>query len=181
MRINSPKSSPTKTIIVLISVLCIVAAGFLYYSHHFQKWPFLPSQPVVQPIKTTSIDYKTPSSDQSTSGTSIKQQAADNQATSQTQNSGSIPVTITSVQPGPVVYIRANIGIVSSSGTCDLSMTSPGGKTYKAAAGIQAMASSSTCKGFNIPMSDLASGSWKITVSVTDGSATGQATTEETL
>ena len=181
MRINSPKSSPTKTIIALVCILCALVAGWLYYSHHFQKWPFLPSPPIVQPIKTASVDYKTPTSDQSTGGTSIKQQAADNQAASPTQSNTSIPVTITSVQPGPVVYIRANIGIVSSTGTCDLSMTGPGGKTYKATAGIQAMASSSTCKGFNIPMSDLASGSWKITVSVTDGSATGQATSEDTL
>ncbi len=185
MRINSATKSPLKIIGMLIGVTCLVVAGWLYYAHSSQKWPFPPPHPEVQPIKMSSVDYKAPSTSQSDSGSSIKQQAADSQNvstnTDQSQGSRIIPITITSVQPGTVVYIRAIIGTVTSTGICSLSMTGPEGKTYKTTADIQAMASSSTCKGFDIPMASLSSGKWSITISVTDGSASGQATKEETL
>src|SRR5664279_4543627 len=142
MKINSATKSPMKIIAVLISVTCLLVAGWLFYAHSTQKWPFSPPQPEIQPIKMSSVDYQAPSSSQSESGSSIKQQALNSQDTggnsNQSQgNTTTIPVTITSVQPGPVVYIRAIIGVVTSSGTCNLSMTGPEGKTYKATTEIQ--------------------------------------------
>src|SRR5664279_5357474 len=118
MRINSATKSPLKIIVVLIGVACILSAGWLYYAHGSQKWPFPPSQPVIQPIKTSSIDYQAPSTSQSENGSSIKQQAADSQNSNANANQGqsgsTIPVTITSVQPGAIVYIRTIIEAVTS-------------------------------------------------------------------
>lgn len=74
--------------------------------------------------------------------------------------------------------IRLTINQYLSSGTCNLTMTS-GGTTVTRSADIDASASTSTCQGFDIPLSDLPSGAWQITVRITadgkSGTITGEA------
>lgn len=184
MRTQSAKRKRNSLkLIVPLTIMVILLVGWLYYAHSSKMWPFLQDKSTNQPDSTDTIDYKTPSSEQSEEGESIKQQAAEKiEPTSDDKTAeDSIPITITSVQPGSTVYIRTVIGVVSSSGTCELSMVGPNGKTYTATSGLQAMASSSTCKGFNIPMSELSSGSWQIDISVTTNSKTGRASAQETL
>ncbi len=165
-------------------ILVVLALGWLYYAHHFQKWPFLApaNQTPETPIRATN--YSPPTKEETTAGNTIKQNVADaaaSNSTSTPQTSGSIPVTITTVQPGDTVYVRTILDRITSTAVCTLSMSGPNGKTYTATANTQPLASSSTCQGFNIPMSTLAPGSWSITVTVKDGAATGSASTEKTL
>ncbi len=75
------------------------------------------------------------------------------------------------------VYIRSIIQTVSSSGTCTLVMTGPSGKTYTATAEVQAQPSYTTCKGFDVPRSSLAAGSWSIKVSFENETLTSSYTT----
>lgn len=167
---------------IIIVVLLLAAAGFLYYAHHFQTWPFQPK--TIDSHADDGVNYSKPTSEQSKIGNDIKEtvgDAAKNGNTGDQPSTTTIPVTITAVQPGSTVYIRANIERVSSTGVCKLTMNGPSSKTYSASAPTQPLASSSTCQGFNVPMSNLTPGVWRISITVEDGSATGTATTEKTL
>lgn len=185
---TSQKKSSKKPLVIIVSILAVAAivAGWLYYAHHYQTWPFHSESKPESSQTSRKIDYSPPSDDQTKNGAGVKGQIADGSkdegsATQPTTPQNTLGVTITSVQPGQTVYVRAMINSVMSSATCTLNMTGPNGKTYSATAPVQPMASSSTCQGFNIPMTNLTSGNWQITVTVTDGASTGSATTEKTL
>ncbi len=183
MKINSTKKRNVKACIgIIIVVFLLAVAGFLYYTHHFRTWPFQPS--TTDSRTDNGVSYSTSTSEQSKTGNDLKEtvgDAAKNGNTGDQPSTTTIPVTITAVQPGSTVYIRANIERVSSTGVCKLTMNGPNGKTYSASAPTQPLASSSTCQGFNVPMSNLVPGVWRISITVEDGSATGTATTEKTL
>lgn len=76
--------------------------------------------------------------------------------------------------------IRNTINQALSSGTCDLTMTN-GSKTVTKNSGITQNPSSSSCEGFDIPVSELASGSWKVSIVVTSGDRTGTIIDEVTI
>jgi hypothetical protein len=50
------------------------------------------------------------------------------------------------------------------------------GSNYSTSVDIQALASSSTCKGFDVPLSQLSSGTWNISIDISVGSKTGHIT-----
>ena len=171
---------PQKTVLSIGALLLLVLAGWLLWAHHYQKWPFLPQ--VLQEKSTNVVNYEKPTTQQSQIGTSTKEKIAEEAKQQPDQPpAANIPISITSVQPGETIYVRTLINYVSSTATCNLSMVGPNGKIYTATTETQAMASTSTCKGFNVPMSSLVAGKWTITVIVTDGQQKGSTTTEQTL
>ena len=181
---QTSKRRPLKIVLLIIVLLLLLVGGWLFWTHHYQKWPFLPPTAKDAPVNT--VDYGTPSNQQTSAGASTKAQVAEQAKQQETQTGTTstttdIPVTITAVQPGDTVMVRAIVQSVTSSATCRLDMSGPSGKTYTATAGTQALAESSTCQGFNIPMSALAAGTWRVTITVTDGSHSGTATAEKTL
>lgn len=181
MRIKTHKSV-MKYLIGVIGIIALIIAGGLYYMHHFQVGLFAPAHQKSSPTtqKQAPINYQKPTSDQQSAGTAIKKGVVDqngNSSSSSTSNSNTVAMDITGVnKDATTLYVRAVIQTLSSDGTCTLTMTGPG--KYSATAGVQAMASSSTCKGFNVPLSSLPSGTWKVTITFTDGSQTGTASRE---
>ena len=94
-------------------------------------------------------------------------------------SSGDTKVEITAAYVnGDTFDIRTLIDRVTASGQCTLSMKSDSGKSYSASVGVQALPSSSTCKGFSVPMSSLSSGVWNITVSYVNDGKTSTASKE---
>jgi len=185
---TSQKRSNKKPLVIIVSIFIAIVAGWLFYAHHYQTWPFHSADKPKTSPTSHKIDYSPPSDDQTKSGADVKSQIADDSKDSKsptespsTTQQDTLGVTITTVQPGQTVRVRAIIDAVASSAKCTLNMTGPNGKTYSATASVQPMASSSTCQGFDIPMTSLASGDWKVTITVTDGTITGSATTEKTL
>lgn len=180
---QSSRHRPLRYLAIATSVIVLMVLGWLAYAYSQQKWPFAAPATNSATAPQNTIDYSEPGSDQVTAGSSAKEQAAKDAATPSTEPSAAstIPVSFTSIQPGETVYIRTLIGTVTSGATCSLTMSGPNSKSYTASAGVQALSSSSTCQGFNVPMSNLAPGNWTITVKVTDGISTGTATTEKTL
>ncbi|MBL8160198.1 hypothetical protein JNJ66_07135 [Candidatus Saccharibacteria bacterium] len=78
--------------------------------------------------------------------------------------SGGVNLTITAAnQNEGTLQIRTQIDAVWN-GTCYLNLTM-GDKRVSREAGIQAMASTSTCQGFDVPVSELAPGEWNLEVS----------------
>lgn len=182
------KKSNKKLLVIIVSILVAVVVGWLFYAHHYQTWPFHSADKTQASPTGRKIDYSPPSDDQTKNGADVKSQIADGSKDSKsatespsTTQQSTLGVTITTVQPGQTVRVRAIVDAVASSAKCTLNMTGPNGKTYSATAAVQPMASSSTCQGFDIPMTSLASGDWKITITVIDGTSTGSATTEKTL
>jgi cytoskeletal protein RodZ len=99
-------------------------------------------------------------SQQDPSSNSVKtNQNADEEPTSDDK-----PIQITRTYVNSSKFeIRTLINDVTSAGTCTLTMTNDDA-SYSAAAGVQALPNSSTCKGFSVPLSSLDSGTWNVTV-----------------
>lgn len=88
-------------------------------------------------------------------------------------------ITITaSNQNGSIYQVRTLINVVVSDGTCTLTLTN-GNHTVAKSSGVQANPSSSTCQGFDVPVSELSPGDWDLTV--TFSNETHQAKTSKTV
>ena len=72
---------------------------------------------------------------------------------------------------GGILVIRVNIDQYLDSGTCRLSLG--GGTEYSDVVNVVSSASTSTCEGFDIPVSELASGTYKITIDLNSGDKKG--------
>lgn len=64
-------------------------------------------------------------------------------------------------QNGATVQIRFDILTITNTGTCTLTLTKDQSTVTKSAS-VQALPDSSTCKGFDIPTSELNPGTWQI-------------------
>lgn len=85
-------------------------------------------------------------------------------------------VTISAAnQNDPYLQIRTIIGAVEASGTCSLSLISSS-KTVTKTAPVQPLATTSTCQGFDVPLTELAKGNWQIKIVYSSNSLTGTAT-----
>lgn len=91
----------------------------------------------------------------------------DNQPTNnKTTPSITVGASITYVQQTSTsLRIGTLVESVTSSGSCTVVLTK-GDQTVTHTVGIQPMASSSTCKGFDIPIIELPSGTWAINIDI---------------
>lgn len=184
MKLPHPKKAFLKPLFVATTIIVLVLIGWLYYAHHYQKWPFQPHASVTQPENT--VNYSKPSDAQTSGGNSIKQQVANqvknSQSSSGTTNPTANPapkvtIDITSAnKTASFLVVRALIQKITSAGSCVLTMQGPNGASYTSTVGVQALASASTCQGFNIPLSSLSSGQWSMTITFSDGIDTATVT-----
>lgn len=180
MRIQAKKQkNGKKALITIIIAVLILATAYGFVAHAKNFWPF----------HQDTINLKPASNDEKNAGTQIKSSAVTPNATKTTPSNDANPNTkaigvsfSATSQDTNVYHIRLLIDQVVGAGTCSLSMTSTtNGQDYTATANIQAGPSSSTCEGFDIPLSKLGAGNWSATVSVISGNATGSATKEITI
>ncbi len=185
MKIANKPPTPRKPILITVGVIILVILAWLAYAHHYQNWPFM--QKTAQTTPANTVNYSNPSPAQSSAGTAIKEQSANNaknQSTTTTPTSSTVAMDITGknkTTDGNTLQIRTLIQKITSSGSCTLTMTGPGNASYAATAGVQAIASNSTCQGFNVPLAGLAKGTWQIKIDFQDATSTASATTETTL
>ncbi len=178
MKNKQTKSRITLTVAI---VFCIVAALLIYY--------FFVLQPGQKDDHTTTSDSSSQTSDtddadsasdeskQDDTTNSAKNTADDDESSGSTNSDSKLSITAAFIN-GSTFDIRTNISKVTDAGTCSLSMKRDGGGSYSDQAGVQALPSSSTCKGFDVPMSALSSGTWSITVIYENGSVSSTATKE---
>ncbi|MBQ6570825.1 hypothetical protein IJI02_00555 [Candidatus Saccharibacteria bacterium] len=74
---------------------------------------------------------------------------------------------------GDKLLLRVAIDQFLDSGTCTLSLTSASAPAYFASAPLVPDVSSSTCEGFDVPLSSLGSGAYDIRIELTSGDRTG--------
>lgn len=169
-----------KTLLIVSIAAVLIAGGIVAYLHFTNK----------SNLTENGINYNPPTQEEKSTGDAIKEQGAAGSdpapeptpPTSPTDSRSTVGVEITALnQSSETLYIRALIQTVTSSGTCSLSMTSANGKTYSASASIQAGPSSSTCQGFNVPVSSLEKGSWSVTISFQNDTLKGSTAKDATI
>lgn len=144
------------------------------------------------------VDYKTPTDQQIKGGEAIEQQSAESSnngadpnqvgsdrgvGSSPTTDDGKTGVNVTisaANQNDGVLQIRTLISSIINTGTCTLTLTK-GSAVVTRSAGVQAIASSATCKGFDIPVSQLSPGAWQASVTFENDTAKGTGTRTVTV
>lgn len=188
MQIRTTKKSKKITIIIIAIIVVLLATTVTAY--HYKLGPFASHQ-------KNSINLTPPTSNQKAAGNDVKQNTL-NQAKDGKGDTGSDPspapqpiagsdkksvgmdITATN-QTDTILQIRAFIQTVTNSGTCSLSMKNAQGVIYTATAGVQAQSSTTTCKGFDIPLTQLASGTWTISINFSNESLTASTSGEVTI
>ncbi len=180
--IKIKKRSKTKVILLVAVPLLVIAGGLAVYFSQTNK------QAVIGAAKTSVekerrvnvVNTDKPTSGEIKAGKDIKKEtiigsSGSDSAGSNTGAANPIAVTISAAnQNGEVLQIRAFGDIVTNGGLCQLTLTK-GSNSITKSAPTQAAANISTCQGFDIPMSELSSGTWELKVIVSDGSRSGTA------
>lgn len=135
--------------------------------------------PAASDNKLNNVNTGTPTSDQTKAGNDAKKDTISQPSSAPKETPFTTTITAAN-QNGGLLQIRSLISALSNSGVCELTL-SKGTKTITKTIGVQANANSSTCKGFDIPTSELSSGDWNITLKVTIGTQSSTATKTVTV
>lgn len=185
MKINNIKklSNNKKLIASIIAVsVVLLLAMFAYAFYGSGRKPGAPTQPPASSNsspKTTNTGEPTPSGTTTEPSTNPAASSSVKTGTtttppSTTPTSKTVSVGISSTQQTATTYrINTIIYSVESTGTCTLTLTKSGSTTITQTAGVQALPSSSTCKGFDIPMSQLSQGQWQLSLSFSNATDSG--------
>jgi hypothetical protein len=179
----SKSTSKTKTVLLVALVIVLAAAAGAYA---FRDQLGLTS--IGSSDKNTNIDYGKTSDDQA-EGEKTAEQTDNNHGTVDSPASGTdkdqknnVGVEITSAnQNGSMLQIRAIVQKVTNTGTCSLTLSKSGEQPIKKTAAIQTATTYSTCQGFNVPTSNMATGVWNISLNFENDSTTGSATSTTTI
>jgi len=167
---------------IIIAAVAVLLAGASAFAYFNKVWPF-------QKSDSSTINTKPATKEQQDAGQQVKQTNADEDAKNKSNGSdqpaapvpqpnskSSVTVSITAAnQNGSMLQIRSLIEAVDSTGTCTLTLTKSGSATVTKTAGVQALASSSTCQGFNVPTSELSKGTWSINLVFENSTLKGEA------
>jgi len=136
--------------------------------------------PQITPSDNNLINHSPATSEQQKAGNDTKANSVGAPPASTPIPSGTkknIQVTITAAeQNGSTLQIRVLIGAVESKGTCTLALTRAGETSVTKTAGTQALSSTSTCQGFDIPTSELSAGTWNALITYDSSTLAGSAT-----
>jgi cytoskeletal protein RodZ len=160
---------PRKKIAVItigIVALILAATGTMALT---RTGPFVESNknPGTQEKSDVSADNHKSNNASKNTDTPSEKTPVENEPTESPTAPASLAASITAAnQNGSTLQIRTLIETVSSDGTCKLMLTKGSG-THTYTTGIQAQSSTSTCKGFDIPTSDLSAGVWQATIDIT--------------
>lgn len=187
MRINNKNSSvKNRNTIVILAIIALMVIGVTAYAFISKIGPFAPSDQ-----NESGINYNPPSEDEKKAGEDIKNNVDSGLGNppvgsdpspppdpipSRTKSKVGMDITAAN-QSGDTLVLRTIIQAVTSSGTCTLTMIGPNNKTFRQEVGVQALASSSTCQGFNVPLSSISTGQWKVQIGFSND--TLQASTEK--
>lgn len=174
MQVQKVKSKKTLGVTLLILLLAVISASTYYwwgakkiFVADTDTTPSASSPNLAPPnedqkrggehAKSTTIDQNKPS------------RSSQTQAASTSGPLSSITVDVTTKSPyvasDSVYQIRTLIQKVTNTGTCTLKLTS-GVRVVTKTTSVQALSQYSTCKGFDIPKSELSPGIWNLNLTV---------------
>lgn len=180
MNSTTPKKTQKKTIIISASIVSVILLGSIFYVFGLNGtilgWPNRKHN------ESAGTNLTPPTKQQVDSGNDVKKQTI-------TKDQSSKPNTATSTATAPQPFtvtvsasgktdqtfqVRVLIDKLMSDGVCTILLQKDGATITKTAK-TQALSSSSTCQGFDIPLSSLSSGTWSYTITVTDSDGTNSA------
>lgn len=185
MRVKQNKSHKKAVVITIVAALLVAGGVFAY----FTLWaPNKSETDSSDKSKQNSQVDDAKDSDAKTNNTDTKNEVNGDENKTPVQYEGDDPNTsdtLTGVISyksvvGSNLVIRTTINQLISSGTCNLTLSS-GQKTVTRTANIMQNPSSSSCEGFDIPTSELGSGTWNINIKVTGDGKTGTLTDSVSL
>lgn len=166
MKIKQTKSRKSLIIslIILFSFILLIAAYFVYIQSQNQN---------ISNSNESKVNLTPPTSEQKTAGDEIKDNSINNQGSTSPESVVNISITAAN-QNSSLLQIRTLIEAVISTGKCTLTLTKNSNVITKVVA-VQALSSSSTCAGFDIPTSELSVGTWQSTVDFKNDTLKGTA------
>lgn len=183
MKIQHP--SPNKKVLLVVLVLIVTVIGIGGYYLYTKS------------VSTQSNQsYNQPTQQQIQNGQTIKKDSIDSKGSANSSSSDQVPsptsngdgekatlgVHITSVnQNDSNLLVRSQLDSTITEGTCTLSLSKTGSATVTKTSGVQVLANTSTCSGFNVPLSELSAGSWNISLVFANDTLTGTANTTVTI
>lgn len=177
MKIQKKQSNKTKNILLSGSALAVVLVLVIVFIR-----PLIFDKQINNPSSNTNssdnIDYSPATNDQKQSGSDIKANGGSDQPSAPAVIPGSnkkkVEVTITSTnQNNSILQIRTLVSTVTSEGTCTLTLSKTDSADIIKTAPIQPLASTSTCKGFDISTSGMSKGSWRASIVYDSDTLTG--------
>ena len=183
MKINTRKSHKRKAAVIIALIVLLAIGGSAYAYIRFGRITptsdssaTLPNSPeVTEP----TVNLAPPTVDQQAAAEEQKKQSLENTSTSNT--SSTLPVTITRAnQNSSTLQIGTMIEKVTNTGSCTLTLRK-GDQTVSRTSNIQAGPNNSTCQGFDVPITELSTGTWTIKVDVVSGEVSGSASSEVTI
>jgi hypothetical protein len=171
MKILNKTNSKSKIIGITLVVLIVVAGAYTALAYSNNWFPFTKEQPAKN---VNTVDLEPPTDEQVQTGKDIKDESIE--AENAKPPTGTVDVSITAAnQNGSSLQVRTLIQATTNTGTCTLTLSNQGTKTVTKTAGLQAQSSTSTCAGFDVPVSELSSGTWNILVSFENSTINGKA------
>lgn len=196
MQINTPKKR-TKTKVLVITALVVVALliGGLTYAYFQKVWPFASTQKNVATdtkTDTNTVNYDPPTNQEvkdSQDGKKNSDNTSDDSpkkddtgsSTTKPKKTASVGIAYADVN-GNNLEIRAfTNSVIEGTGTCTATATMVGMSDMKVTKSSEAFidASSTQCRPIYIPLSQLHSGSWKVSVKFASPDYTGKSETVE--
>jgi len=174
---NKTKSKIKKGIAISLIVLAIGAIGFASYQLFLKPKPT--TKPTNEPTKQQS-DAQAVVVDKAVDDSGKTPQSYESSDKTDSPSLDGV-INFKSVA-NDMLTIRATINQSISAGTCSLTLTrTTDKKQVLKSAEIVQNPSSATCKGFDVPVSELGSGKWNIVIEVTSGNKTGKISGEITI
>jgi hypothetical protein len=176
MKTIQKKRFPKKTIAITVVILVLVAGALTYvYAFNGSILGWKKAQNTAN--GGSLINYGPATSEQQQAGAKTKSGSNSDTTPTPTPIPGSskknVQITITYAnQNGSTVQIGTQISAIDDTGICTLTLTSSGKTTVTRTANTQALASTSTCQGFTVPVS---TGTWHILIEYSSSTLTGSA------
>jgi uncharacterized membrane protein len=159
---NTSNTKKKYTLLTIGALVIIIASLLVYY--------------FITKTNNTAYNPTTKSSTPNITAPTTKEQSeAGNEAKKDTINKGvsfttpqaasDIAISISASQQNDQMFqIRTLINKVMGSGSCTIVLAKTASTTITKTADIQTLSSSSTCKGFDIPLSELSVGNWTVEI-----------------
>lgn len=172
---NQKQSPHKKTVlgVVLLVILVAITSVTFYLSSNNKSANDSSTQPPKDISKSESSisSNRNNNDEESVNQDSINTSKNDTHLIQSEQESSVIITKTADTIEGGVYRLRYLINTVGS-GTCNL-ILKKGSATVTKNTNIQALANSSTCQGFDIPVSELSKGAWTASLNVKIGTKTG--------
>lgn len=177
MKIKTRKKNKLnrRAVIILISTAAVLTIlGIVLYFYVFKNsTPQEQNQAQQSEQVETDLNLNPPTDEEVNAGNLIKENSVNNSPSAQNDN---ISLIITSAnQVDNTLSVRTLIEGVVSSGSCTLELIS-GNKKVTKFSEVQALSNSSTCKGFDVPVSELSTGTWQINLTYQNSNQRGSTT-----